>query len=199
MKIITAPHPRLRQVAEPVSTVDAKLVSVVQALTKTLGATTDPKGVGLAAPQVDKKWRLFVTQFDQEELALTSWSQDAHRRSEQHFINPVITKHSSTQELGPNEDEYLLEGCLSIPKIYGPAPRWSWIEVEYAVIHEGELLQQRLRLEKFPARVFQHELDHLNGVLFTDYLLEYDLPAYTDSLDSQTTVKLRDRSILETF
>lgn len=199
MKIITAPHSRLRQVAEPVSAVDAKLAAVVKDMLTTLANTTDPKGVGLAAPQVDKKWRLFVTQFDASELALTNWSDTKARSPQQQFINPIITKHSSDQELGPNEDEFLLEGCLSIPKIYGPVPRWRWIEVEYSVITDGKLQLQQLRLEQFPARVFQHELDHLDGILFTDYVLEYELPAYTDDPNTNKTVKLRDRSILETF
>ncbi len=165
MRIITVPHPTLRATATEVTEVTPALQKFVADLENTLSSTRNPRGVGLAATQVDKTHRIFA-------LAV-----DAVRT----FINPRMVSKSPRQTLGKNADEPVLEGCLSIPKIYGPVPRWEWIDLEYLELVGDELIERAERLDAFAARVAQHELDHLDGILFTDYALEYDMPVYQEN------------------
>lgn len=176
MKIISAPHPTLRTVASEVTKVDKKLRQFVNELEETLRLKDNPKGVGLAAPQVDKKLRIFSTQFALDE----QYDSPAALKLD-YYINPTITKHSGKQTFGQDKKNPQLEGCLSIPHLYGPVPRWEWVELNYFVINNDELEEKNKKFLDFEARVIQHELDHLNGILFTDYILEYDLPFYVEN------------------
>lgn len=184
MKIITVPHPTLRSVASAVTLVDKKLFEFLKALEETLLETRNPKGVGLAAPQVDKLKRVFAINFAEDNRDLRS------------VINPVITEHSTEVTYGPDKEEPYLEGCLSIPGIYGPVPRWEWVELQYEVVKNNELVRQNERFEDYGARVIQHELDHLDGVLFTDYSLKYDLPLYKEKRGSKKMEEI-DKSLLQ--
>jgi peptide deformylase len=190
VKIITVPHPTLRTPAQEVTKVDNKLKQFLSRLGTTLADTKNPRGVGLAAPQVDKKWRIFATHLEPSE------DQPPQLRT---FINPRILDHSDNLTFGPDPKEPRLEGCLSIPGIYGPVPRWQWVELAYYEVDDaagssaieennpsGEsqlanLIEQRGHFEDFAARVIQHEYDHLEGVLFTDYVIEHDLPLYQEN------------------
>jgi peptide deformylase len=92
----------------------------------------------------------------------------------------------------------MLEGCLSMPGLYGPVPRWSWIEIEFEDFVSPTSLalkSQKLRFEDFAARVVQHEADHLDGVLFTDYANDYDLPVYQENHKGEL-VEIEDKSLL---
>jgi peptide deformylase len=107
--------------------------------------------------------------------------------------------HSPKLELGGTENDTPLEGCLSIPGIWGPVPRYSWIEIGFETPEKGTLVTKKQRFEAFPARLVQHELDHLDGILFTDYSLKYDLPLYTDNPTTGKLDEIEDRSIFEIF
>src|SRR5258708_1890764 len=96
MKIITVPHHTLRTTAQPVTVVDKKLRQFIHDLEDTLIKKENPRGVGLAAPQVDVKWRVFATQLPTTPLSET----DAVVR---HFINPEITDFGKKQTLGPDK------------------------------------------------------------------------------------------------
>lgn len=119
------------------------------------------KGVGIAAPQVNKSARVMIV-----------WSHPNKRYPKAlnmkpvAMINPRILKKS-------NQKEKDWEGCLSIPGIRGLVPRYKWVEVEY-VNRKGEKVREKLS-DSFVARIFQHELDHLNGVLFIDRTKSRDL------------------------
>ena len=106
------------------------------------------KGVGLAAPQVGESTRVFVVDVEDEE-----------GRTKQAFVNPVITKREGTM-VGE-------EGCLSIPGYREDVKRWAAVEVQ-ATDEAGRPFT--LAAEGLLARAIQHELDHLNGVLFIDHL-----------------------------
>lgn len=173
MQIITIPHPTLRQTATSIDTVDAKLLTFVKKLEKTLSNARNPKGIALAAPQVDQLWRMFATQHDGQMRTL---------------INPRIIDQSDEQSFGPDEKKPYLEGCLSMPGIYGPVPRAYAIKLRYEVITSDELVTKTEDFEDFDARVVQHELDHLDGILFTDYSLKFDLPIYQDHPDEKELV-----------
>lgn len=170
-RIITIPHPTLRKVAEPIVAVDKRLLQLTKALTDALVAKKNPRGVGLAAPQVDLLLRMFCTMLNPKNKPMV-------------YLNPVITAHSTALTLGKDPKEPIFEGCLSMPGLYGPVPRFEWIEIGYdAIVNDEELVRGQARLVDYEARVFQHELDHLDGVLFTDHSLKYDLPVYTEQGD----------------
>ena len=192
MKIISAPHQTLRQKAIEVDKVDKKLIQFIDNLEETLRNKDNPKGVGLAAPQVDKKLRIFTTQ-----LSKNDNFDDESSLEIRHYINPVITKHAGKQVFGEDKDNPQLEGCLSIPKIYAPVPRWQWVELEFLILENGKLVPQKERFDNFAARVVQHEADHLDGILFTDYALEYELPVYFENKKTGKLEETTNKSILE--
>jgi peptide deformylase len=145
LKIVHHPHPALRWKSREVTKIDAGLRSMVEEMFELMYAA---RGIGLAANQVALPYRLFIvnptgdrTQKDQEQV----------------FINPQITRRN-----GSEEDE---EGCLSLPEVYGPVTRATRIVVD-AFDLSGQ--QFEMVLEDLPARVVQHEYDHIEGVMFTD-------------------------------
>lgn len=185
MKIITIPHLILREKAQAVTQVDEQLIRFIEKLKKTLGETQNPRGVGLAAPQVNSLLRIFATNLP------VHGSDRSNQEGLRHFINPVIVKACKRKKvLGVDPRDPDLEGCLSMPGLYGPVPRHRWIELKYQTLGNGQLQSHKKRFDDFQARVIQHELDHLNGILFTDYSLEQDLPVYHQSNDDKKMVEI---------
>lgn len=195
MKIITVPHSSLRKTAPIITKVDKKLIKFVDQLQQTLRDKKNPAGVGLAAPQVDKNYRIFSTFLPKD---TDDRPEDDSNSVSNIYINPKIVEHSKELVFGPNPDEPTLEGCLSIPGLYGPVPRYQSIKLEYDQIIDGELKRTNQEFEWFTARVIQHELDHLDGILFTDYSLEYDLPVYAQDDQNNKLIEV-DKKMLEIF
>ncbi len=104
-------------------------------------------GVGLAAPQVGKNIRFIVVNIENKITCM---------------INPVITKKSWAKEFGE-------EGCLSVPNTFGKVKRHKKIKCLY---YDNNGKKQIISTEKLTARIIQHEIDHLDGILFIDYLEE---------------------------
>jgi peptide deformylase len=192
MKIITVPHQTLRVVAQPVTQVDKKLKELVKGLEETLSAKINPRGVGLAAPQVDRRSRVFVTQLPVDPYD----DEDEATFQIRTFINPEIIDHSGNKTFGPDKKDPILEGCLSIPGFYGPVPRWEWIQVRFQTLEENELVEHVEKFDQFAARVMQHENDHLNGVLFIDYIVEFDLPLYQENKKNSKLYELEPELVL---
>ena len=166
LSIITVPHPTLRTVAAPVTQSNFKFQKFLIDLGETLQKKKNPGGVGLAAPQVDRSIRVFCTTVEGLET----------------FINPRIIAQSREFTLGDNPKEPYLEGCLSMPGIYAPVPRHEWMELEYFLLNPDFSLQKKTkRFGMFYARVIQHELDHLDGVLFTDHALKHEYIIYKEN------------------
>ncbi len=189
MKIITIPHPTLRKKAQIVKKADTSLIKLVNNLEETLDNHRHPPGVGLAAPQVDKLLRIFATKWPLD--GNLDRSKPNFNGQLRHYINPRVTKACKRKKvLGVKKDEPDLEGCLSMPGLYGPVPRHRWVELEFQTLENDSLVEKRERFSGFQARVIQHELDHLDGVLFTDYALENGLPVYRESDDGQELVEL---------
>lgn len=192
LPIIIVPHPTLRQIAAEIITPSQKIFQFSQNLKETLDKKRNPAGVGLAAPQVNQLLRMFVTKVSAE-------GRSASKKAElQLFINPRIVAHSPELTLGPNKKDPMLEGCLSMPGLYGPVPRWSWIEIEFEDFipqTDLKLKSQKLRFEDFAARVVQHEADHLDGILFTDYANDYDLPVFQENKKGDL-IEIEDKSLL---
>lgn len=130
---------------------DAQLYALLDDMVETM---RDAPGVGLAAPQVDISQRVIVVEFGADEDPETPSQLYA-------LVNPKITAFSQDIVIG-------VEGCLSIPGILGDVQRPYAATVEGFDRH-GEPL--KIEAEGWLARIFQHEVDHLNGVLFTDHAL----------------------------
>jgi peptide deformylase len=163
IKIVTAPNPVLFSKAKPISKVNSSVLSVVNQMKKALLKTTDPKGVGLAAPQIGKSLRIFIAKpTDDSEISV--------------FINPEIIQRSSERDYikrpkkkSGKKNSKKLEGCLSIPTIWGPVLRNSSITLSY-LDEKGK--QHEQKFSNFLATIVQHEMDHLEGVLFPKRVLE---------------------------
>ena len=156
-KIITLPNPTLRQKAKPVGKIDAGVKKLVGEIIKTL--RPKPRkftGVGLAAPQVGKSLRIIVV-----------WSR--HSRKFLPMINPKIIWHSKRTHLGVPESKNPYEGCLSVPCVWGKVRRYSVIKVRYQNLAGAEIIR---KFRGFTSFVIQHEIDHLDGILFIDRIKE---------------------------
>ena len=202
MEIITAPHPTLRLVANRVEKFDKRLLKFVARLEQQLLRQKNPEGVGLAAPQVNKAWQIFTMRRVQQPQDQPDQHLEKEQKPENNqkqlttFINPMIIDHSKNKTLLKAPEHF--EGCLSIPEIYGPVPRWEWLTVKYQSLNKaGEVEEKTEKYQGFSARIIQHEYDHLQGILFTDHLLEQDLPAYI--MEKDQWVELEDRTILNKF
>lgn len=172
LTIITVPHSSLRTVAAAVTpdvlTDDRFLLQLGQ----TLRRAQKPQGVGLAAPQVDVLWRIFATNLD------SARSEEPELRI---YINPRLIDRADKQTLGPHPRQPDLEGCLSIPQLYAPVWRPEWVTLEYQTWENGGITEpHRTTFFDFPARVVSHELDHLDGVLFTDHVWNQQQPLYKE-------------------
>ena len=142
LPILVAPDPRLKQTSTPVKQVDDEVRRLMDDMLETM---YQAPGIGLAAPQVGIPYRLLVM--------------DDGKGAARALINPVITDRS-----GSVVDE---EGCLSLPGIYADVERSKTITVQ-ATDEDGEPFE--LDAGGMQARVIQHEMDHLDGVLFIDHL-----------------------------
>ncbi|REK15619.1 MAG: peptide deformylase [Planctomycetota bacterium] len=147
LRIVQYPHPTLRHVSKPLRRVDPELRAIVRSMFELMYAAS---GVGLAANQVDLPYRLFVINTKSDPEAV----EDEHV-----FINPVITSRKGMAEAE--------EGCLSLPGIYGQVKRPERVTLNAFNLSGEEL---NLQLEGLFARAVQHELDHLDGILFIDRL-----------------------------
>jgi len=190
MKIITAPHQTLRATAEPISEINDATLDLLKSLKTDLDEQRNPTGVGLAGPQVDQSLRAFA--------ARPMTDGDPLQTPIRVFINPKIINHSQNQVLGQKHEQPDLEGCLSIPQIYGEVPRWQWVELEFQTLENNKLVDHKEKFFDYAARIMQHELDHLNGILFTDYILQYETPAYIVNKKNQLE-ELDHLSILEVY
>ena len=152
--IVTLPEPVLRRKARPVTEFGGELQSLINDMVETM---REAPGVGLAAPQVNIPERLIVVEYGDEEE-----DEDGNviEKPKKLYVmaNPEIVKTSEETELG-------IEGCLSIPGIVGEVERFSSIQIK-GLNRRGRPV--KLKAEGWLARIFQHEIDHLNGVLFPD-------------------------------
>lgn len=146
LPIIKLGHPSLRKRALEVTRFDDELVRLARNMIDTMRVN---EGIGLAGNQVNVLQRIFVIDFQ-----LVDETQEARA-----FVNPRILRREGSVKME--------EGCLSIPGVRADVVRPETVEVEYQDL-EGRT--HREVLTELPARVFQHELDHLDGILFIDHL-----------------------------
>lgn len=145
LPILRYPDPRLHTVAQPVAAVDARIAQLAQDMLETMYAAD---GVGLAATQIDVHERLIVMD--------TSESRDQPVV----LINPEIVQRSPEMRLAE-------EGCLSVPTIYDKVERHLWVTVR-ALDRHGQPFE--MKAEGLASVCVQHEMDHLMGKVFVEYL-----------------------------
>lgn len=151
LEILTLPDPRLKEVAEEVSVFDAELLAFIDDLEETRQA--GPAAVGIAAPQVGRGQRIII-------LDCSTTRKPVPNHGHMILVNPEITECDGF-ELGR-------EGCLSVPDYTGNVIRAERIKLR-AQSPTGEALE--FAMEGFEARALQHEVDHLDGLLFVDRLV----------------------------
>lgn len=143
--IVALPDQRIRQKSAPVTSFDKSLEKLIQDLIDTATVQTDPIALGMAAPQIGVTKRVFIARIRNKFVV---------------FINPRILKTSK-------EETSLLEGCFSVSGLYGQVNRPAELNLE-AYDKQGRKIRKTFR--GLPAKIIQHEIDHLNGILFIDHI-----------------------------
>jgi peptide deformylase len=146
LKVINYPAEILEQTCKPVIKFDRKLAKILDDMYDTM---IEYDGVGLAAPQIGLDARIAIVDID-DELGTIE------------MINPIILE-TSGEQTGP-------EGCLSFPGLFGDVTRPNFVKIE-AFDRKGK--KYKLEAEEFLARAIQHEIDHLDGILFTTKVTRY--------------------------
>jgi peptide deformylase len=162
LKVARMGHPVLRERARALGRAEITLPAVQKLIDDMMDTMIEYSGVGLAAPQVHEGLRLFVASLDTDD--------DASKAEPVAIINPEI------QVVGSDVVEDW-EGCLSIPDIRGRVPRARQIVLR-AVDRRGDPIE--IAAQGFPARVIQHETDHLDGVLFFDRMRTFETLSYLE-------------------
>ncbi len=147
ISLVKAPDPRLRVQTKPVKKINPALKNTLKEMVKLTKTFKDPEGVGLASTQVGLDGSFFVAKDTKKFLSV---------------INPKIIS------AGKRTKQYF-EGCLSVPNMWGEVRRATNIKVTY---QNGEGKTVTVPLKGVLAWIFQHEIDHLNGTLFSDRVLE---------------------------
>lgn len=155
-KIVTTPNEILKSPCEKVK-FDEQTKTLIQDMMDTLLDAKNPEGAGLAAPQIGVLKRVIIAR----EFFLSPENQEEVISKEHVFVNPKIISKSK-------ETDVDFEGCLSIPDTYGRVERSKKIKVK-ALDENG--MPIRVSASGFLARVIQHEVDHLDGILFTDIMV----------------------------
>jgi len=149
VKVLTYPHPILKYRCKPIQKINKELRDIAAEMFE---AMYSDEGVGLAANQVGLPLQMFV---------MNSTGDSEKKEEERVFINPVILK-----KKGKTTDD---EGCLSFPGIRADVLRSEYVDIE-GIDLNGEV--QRFQWSGFPAKIVQHETDHLNGIGFIERLTE---------------------------
>ena len=168
LKVAKLGHPVLRRVAEPIPQERIKSPEIQRLIDDMFDTMSEYSGVGLAAPQVHQSVRLLVT----EEIPDPD-TEDGYLSERTALINPEIT-FLTDQQIA------FYEGCLSIPDFRGRVPRIKRIRLKGFDRNAKPIDRE---LEGFPAVVYQHELDHLNGVIFLDRMPDLKTLAYLSEYD----------------
>lgn len=160
MRVIHYPHPTLLRPSKPLRRVDAGLRQMIAEM---FDLMYQNKGIGLAANQVDLPYRVFV---------MNESGDRREKEQELVFINPVLSK--------PKGSDEAEEGCLSLPGLYAQVRRPAEIRISGYNLAGQEVT---LDLKGMPARIVQHENDHLDGVMFVDHLSPAALLDIKDKLE----------------
>ena len=164
--VVHIPNTVLTSPAKRIVLFDKKLAAIIKDMKETLVAAKNPKGVGLAAPQIGLPLRIFVTK-------------PTEKNDIRVFINPEIIDIGTMEKTKENGK---LEGCLSIPKIWGDVDRASKLTLRY---QDETGTEHTETITGFLATIIQHETDHVNGILFTQRVLEQHGRFYQTEIDEK--------------
>lgn len=168
LKILQTPHAVLSQKAKPVDKVDTKIIRFVAEMEEAMDNAKDPEGVGLAANQVGKAIAIFVIRQSPRSPLLT-------------FINPKIEEHAQVHPKPiRDEEDVQLEGCLSLKDIWGVVDREDALILSYQDISG---IHHKKKFTGFLATIIQHEMDHLDGILFPQRVLSQKNKLYKSNRD----------------
>ncbi|MEK7177683.1 MAG: peptide deformylase, partial [Patescibacteria group bacterium] len=181
LKIVTVPNSILTSPTKPVIEIDNKIKKIVSDMEKVLIAQDDPPGVGLAANQVGLDLSIFIIR-------------PTEKSKTKVFINPKIVKSGLTmierERENPSKkkkkNKIKLEGCLSIPRIWGPVKRSDRVFIKYQDLTGRDYLKWFIGFE---AIIIQHEMDHLNGVVFTQRSIEQKGQLYREEEDELVKIE----------
>lgn len=176
--LVLVPNDVLTTPAKPITFFDKRLLRLVKDMEETLLAASDPKGVGLAGPQIGEPYRIFLTK-------------PTDKAAIRVFINPEIIKTDTAPKKKKKKDTSL-EGCLSIVHVWGKVNRADVVTLRYQDV-TGQTHEETF--EGFMATIVQHETDHINGILFTQRVLEQQNPLYTQAKDEDGSEVLREVEI----
>ena len=179
LKIITVPNNNLFFPTKPVIKIDNKIKKIVFDMEKILIAQNDPPGVGLAANQVGLDLSIFIIK-------------PTEKAKIKVFINPKIVSRTDLfkteyKKVRPYKKKIKLEGCLSIPRIWGPVKRAGKIFLNYQDLTGKKYLKW---FSGFEAVIIQHEVDHLNGIVFTQRSVEQKGQLYREEEDELVKFEL---------
>ncbi len=163
--IVHIPEPVLTAPTKPVVVFDKKLKKIISDMKETLLHANNPKGVGLAATQIGMPLAIFCTRPKEKDTIRV-------------FINPKILK--SETPISNADKTNQLEGCLSIPGVWGTVNRSPKLTLQFQD-ETGNILKEDI--SGFLATIVQHEIDHLNGVLFTKRVLDQKNKFYQSTKD----------------
>lgn len=147
INVVKAPDTRLRINTKPVKKITPELIKIAKEMIKLTKTFQDPEGVGLASTQIGREERFFIAKIGKDFIVC---------------FNPKILSTSKKTKV-------YFEGCLSIPNYYGEAERHFSATVSY---QDETGKQITKKLTGISAWIFQHEMDHLNGTLFMDHVLQ---------------------------
>jgi len=154
-EIITVPNPLLKQISRPVEKVDDALRALMDDMLETM---YDAPGIGLAAIQIGEPVRVIVMDLQEKPEGAAEDAEGV--KNPRYFVNPEIVW--ASEDLAPYE-----EGCLSVPEVYDEVQRPARVRIRY-LNYQGEQVEEEA--SGLYATCIQHEMDHLNGVLFIDHL-----------------------------
>jgi peptide deformylase len=162
LKVARMGHPVLRKRARALDRAELKSAAIQKLIDDMIDTMAEYHGIGLAAPQVHEGLRIFIAGMQEHSAS--------ENDEEEPPIVPVAFINPEFVPIG-NEKETDWEGCLSIPDIRGKVSRYTRVKIR-GLDREGT--RQEMQLAGFPARVVQHENDHLDGILFFDRMSSFD-------------------------
>ena len=170
LKIVSVPNKVLSSPTKPVEYIDERIKKLIRNMETVLIAQDDPPGVGLAANQVGIDLSIFIIR-------------PTPKSKTKVFINPkiiktIIHRPVSVKTTTKRKKPLRLEGCLSIPRIWGPVKRANKVLLEYQNL-TGVIVKSWF--SGFEATIIQHEIDHLNGIVFTQRSLEQNASIYREN------------------
>ncbi len=174
LPIIRMGHPTLRRAADPVP--DPTAPEVRRLAADMIDTVLAADGVGLAAPQVDRSVRVIVLDIPAERLREED-GEPAEAQGPEVLVNPVLEPLD-----GPERGAVGWEACLSIPGLVGAVPRWERLRFAGVDLDGREIVGEA---HGFHARVLQHEVDHLDGILYPQRMTDLSLLMFADELERQ--------------